>query len=66
MVKIAGLTEAAMLPVVGFATIYLRYRYLPKTIAPRGWITLALWVTSFIMLVMTCVSVADGLLGLGG
>ena len=63
MVKIAGLTEAAMLPVVGFATIYLRYRHLPKTIAPRGWITLALWVTSFIMLVMTCVSVADGLLG---
>ena len=65
MVKIAGLTEAAMLPVVGFATIYLRYRHLPGTIAPRGWITLALWVTSFIMLVMTCVSVADGLLGLG-
>ena len=65
MVKIAGLTEAAMLPVVGFATIYLRYRHLPKTIAPRGWITLALWVTSFIMLVMTCVSMADGLLGLG-
>ena len=66
MVKIAGLTEAAMLPVVGFATIYLRYRHLPKSIAPRGWITLALWLTTFIMLVMTGVSVADRLFGLGG
>ncbi len=66
MVKIAGLTEAAMLPVVGFATVYLRYRHLPKTIAPQGWITLALWVTSLLMLVMTGVSVLDGLLGLRG
>ena len=66
MVKIAGLTEAAMLPVVGFATVYLRYRHLPKAIAPRGWITLALWVTSLLMLLMTGVSVVDGLLGIGG
>jgi hypothetical protein len=57
MIKMAGAVEAAMLPIVGFSTIYLRYRHLPKSIAPKGWITLALWLTSALMAVMMGYSV---------
>ena len=52
MVKIGGAAEASLLPVIAFATIYLRYRHLPAGVVPKGWITLALWVTSTIMLFM--------------
>ena len=57
MGKIAGLTEAMVLPVVAFSTVYLRYRHLPKAILPKGWITLALWLTSAVMLVVTTFSI---------
>ena len=57
MIKMAGAVEAAMLPIIGFSTIYLRYRHLPKAIAPKGWITLALWLTSVLMAVMMAYSV---------
>ena len=52
MVKIGGVSEALMLPIIGFSTIYLRYAHLPKKILPKPWITLALWLTSAVMLVM--------------
>ena len=52
MVKIGGAAEASLLPVIAFSTIYLRYRHLPAGVVPKGWITLALWVTSTIMLFM--------------
>ena len=52
MVKIGGAAEASLLPVIGFSTIYLRYRHLPKGVIPKGWITFALWVTSTMMLFM--------------
>jgi manganese transport protein len=52
MVKIGGVAQALTLPIIAFATIYLRYRHMPKQILPRGWITLALWVTSVIITVM--------------
>ena len=52
MVKIGGVSEALMLPVIGFSTIYLRYAHLPKAILPKGWITLGLWLTSAVMLGM--------------
>ena len=57
MVKITGAVEAMLLPVVAFSTVYLRYRHLPKAILPKGWITLALWLTSVVMLVMTTFSI---------
>ena len=57
MVLIGGVGQALMLPVVGFSTLYLRYVHLPKTIVPKGWITLALWVASLVMLVMMGYSV---------
>ena len=57
MVKMAGAVEAMMLPIIGFSTVYLRYRHLPSSITPKGWITLALWVTSALMAVMMGYSV---------
>ena len=61
LVKIGGVAQALMLPMVGFSTVYLRYAHLPKTILPKGWITLALWVTSAVMLVMMGYSVLQRL-----
>ncbi len=57
MVKIGGVSEALMLPVIGFSTIYLSHAHLPKAILPKGWITLGLWLTSAVMLVMMGYSV---------
>ena len=52
MVKIGGLAQAAMLPIIAFSTLYLRYTHMPKPILPKLWITLALWASSFIILVI--------------
>ena len=52
MVKIGGISQAAMLPILAISTIYLRYYHLPKAVLPKGWITLALWVTTAIIVVM--------------
>ncbi len=57
MVKIGGVSEALMLPVIGFSTIYLSRVHLPKAILPQGWITFGLWLTSAVMLVMMGYSV---------
>ena len=57
MVKIGGVSEALMLPVIGFSTIYLSRVHLPKAILPKGWITLGLWLTSAVILVMMGYSV---------
>ena len=50
MVKIGGVAQAVMLPIIAFSTLYLRYAHIPKAILPEGWMTLALWVTSVMML----------------
>ena len=52
MVKIGGVAQAAMLPIIGFVTVFLRYRHMPKQILPKGWLTLALWVSAVVMAVM--------------
>ena len=57
MVKIVGVSQALLLPVVSLATIYLRYVHLPRAIVPKGWITLALWVTSLVIVVIMGFSV---------
>ncbi len=61
MVIIGGVGQALMLPVVSFSTLYLRYVHLPKAIVPKGWITFALWIASFVMLVMMGYSVLQRL-----
>ncbi len=53
MVKIGGVAQALMLPVIGFVTVWLRYRHMPKQVLPKGWLTLALWVSAVVMAVMT-------------
>ena len=61
MVRIGGVGQALMLPIVSFSTLYPRYVYLPKAIVPKGWITLALWIASLVMLVMMGYSVLQRL-----
>ncbi|MCY4587210.1 MAG: Nramp family divalent metal transporter [Bryobacterales bacterium] len=57
MVKIGGVAQALMLPVIGFVAVWLRYRHMPRQILPKGWLTLALWVSAVVMAVMTGYSV---------
>jgi hypothetical protein len=61
MVKVSGIAQALMLPVIGFSAVYLRYRELPRELAPKGWITLALWATSAVMLVVAAYSIVRSL-----
>ena len=57
LVQIGGVAQALMLPIVGFAVLYLRYTRLPKSIAPQSWITLLLWAVSFVVLFLMGYSV---------
>ena len=52
MVKIGGVAQAAMLPVIGFFAVYLRYKRMPPLILPRGWVTIGLWISATVMAVM--------------
>jgi Mn2+/Fe2+ NRAMP family transporter len=63
MVKIGGISQAFMLPVIGFATVYLRYKHMPSSILPKGWITLALWISAVVMAVMMGYSIVQRLFG---
>jgi Mn2+/Fe2+ NRAMP family transporter len=50
MVVIGGIAQACMLPVLGFSTIYLRYKHTDPSNRP-GWILdMLLWLTSTLML----------------
>lgn len=50
MVKIGGVAQALMLPVIGFATIYLNRTRMPNSLRVGGWVRLALWISSVLML----------------
>ncbi len=52
MVLIGGAAQAIMLPIIGFATLYLHYWHMPKQILPKHWITVGLWISSIIMAFM--------------
>ncbi len=49
MVKIGGIAQAIMLPVIGGFALYLRYKRMPASILPKRWITLMLWVSAVLM-----------------
>ena len=49
MVKIGGIAQAIMLPVIGGFAVYLRYKRMPASILPKTWITLMLWVSAVLM-----------------
>ena len=63
MVKIGGVSQAFMLPVIGFAAVYLRYTHMPASVLPKEWITLALWVSAVVMAVMMGYSIILRLFG---
>jgi len=46
MVRIGGISQAMMLPVIGLGAVYLRHSHLPKDIQPSQWVTVGLWVAT--------------------
>ena len=49
MVLAGGLAQAALLPVIGAAAIYLRHRHVPADIQPAFATTVLLWIATFVM-----------------
>jgi len=49
MIKVSGISQALLLPGIGFAILYLGKTYLPREIAPKNWITAALWGSTLVM-----------------
>ncbi|HZP92773.1 MAG TPA: Nramp family divalent metal transporter [Burkholderiales bacterium] len=49
MVTWGGIAQAATLPVIGFGTIYLTARHLPKEMKAPGWMTALLWVGAIVI-----------------
>ncbi|HET6962320.1 MAG TPA: Nramp family divalent metal transporter [Terriglobia bacterium] len=52
MVVAGGVVQALMLPVIGIGTLYLRHRHLPTEVRPSTWITVTLWVATFVIVVL--------------
>ncbi|MGI8785913.1 MAG: Nramp family divalent metal transporter [Acidobacteriota bacterium] len=50
MVLVGGTAQACMLPIIGFSTIYLRYKHGDPNLRGRLWTAVALWVSSTAML----------------
>ncbi len=59
MVKIGGIAQAIMLPVIGGFALFLRYRRMPSSILPKGWVTLMLWVSAVLMALLMGYSAID-------
>ena len=49
MVLMGGIAQAAMLPLIGIAAIYLRHKHIPKDIQPTATTTVALWIATAVM-----------------
>ena len=49
MVLAGGLAQAAMLPLIGTAAIYLRHRHVPADIQPAAATTVMLWIATVVM-----------------
>lgn len=45
MLRIGGIAQAMMLPVIGLGVVYHRHSHLPKDIQPSQWVTVGLWVS---------------------
>jgi Mn2+/Fe2+ NRAMP family transporter len=50
MVVAGGMAQALMLPLIGIAVIYLRHRHLPPDVRPSVLTTIALWLSTLVML----------------
>ena len=49
MVLAGGIAQAAMLPLIGLAAIYLRHKHVPKDIQPTAATTVMLWIATAVM-----------------
>ncbi|MBI1791310.1 MAG: Nramp family divalent metal transporter [Acidobacteria bacterium] len=58
MVVIGGICQSVMLPIIGAATLHMRYRRMPEAILPARLTTVLLWVSAIVM----AAAVAYGLL----
>jgi len=59
MVRIGGIAQAMMLPVIGLGAVYLRHRHLPKNIQPSQWVTVGLWVATALIVWLMGYSVIE-------
>jgi Mn2+/Fe2+ NRAMP family transporter len=59
MVRIGGIAQAMMLPVIGLGAVYLRHRHLPKDIQPSQWVTVGLWVATALIVWLMGYSVIE-------
>ena len=59
MVRIGGIAQAMMLPVIGLGAVYLRHRHLPKDIQPSRWVTVGLWVATALIVWLMSYSVIE-------
>jgi hypothetical protein len=50
MVVAGGVAQALMLPLIGFAAIYVRHTQLPRGLQPSVPTTIGLWVSTAVML----------------
>ena len=57
MVVAGGLAQSALLPALGFATIYLHHRCLPRNVSPGRIVSVGLWVATLGMAAVTVFSV---------
>jgi Mn2+/Fe2+ NRAMP family transporter len=65
MVVAGGIAQAALLPVLGVAALYLRHRRLPAEVAPGRFTTVGLWFATFGMAAVTAYSLWLSLRGGG-
>ena len=49
MVVAGGLAQAAMLPLIGIAAVFLRHKHLPADIQPMPVTTVSLWIATIVM-----------------
>jgi hypothetical protein len=56
MVVAGGIAQSVMLPVLGAATLYLRYRRLPAEVTPPVFVTAGLWLATLLMLAVVLAS----------
>jgi hypothetical protein len=52
MVKVGGVAQALMLPVIAIGALYLRHRRLPAEVVPARYVTVALWFAAIVMILM--------------
>ncbi len=52
MVKLGGVAQAAMIPVITVGALFLRFRRLPKEAEPSRWVTWALWIAATVIIVV--------------